>query len=900
MRKITFLCFIVLLAFMGSIHAQSTINITTSGGSWTGEKWVSITTEINGGGTQIWGQGNGTQCDGAGLINVDIEIDPGTYFVNCYDQYDDGWDGTLITVTAYGDVIGNNGGVSPDDGEDTDSATSCEGTPEELEASFQIIVPEAPSCLMPSGLTASEITTSSAILSWTEEGTASIYNVEVVEAGVTPTENPTDSGVAIGFTKTGLSVYTEYEYYVQADCEDNGTSDWVGPYSFTTLPTPPANDECSDAVSLTVNADYDCTVVTNGTILGATDSGVDNCGGTPDDDVWYSFVATDEVHMVSLINISGSTVDMYHAIYDGSSGCGSLGEPLECNDGDSSELDGLTPGNTYYVQVFTWTSAGGHTSVFDICIGTLPCLEGEATGTIVSDCDNTQFSIDVEVTNQEDITDLTDGTTTIEVTGEGTYTFGPYPSGTEVAIDALHTDEYCDFEVDSFEYNCPPSNDLPGGAIALTLDEGEECGENTITDITNLGATDSGEGAATCGSYNGGDLWFTIVAPAEIITLNVSNLSGLTSVAGAIYSGTPGGFTELDCTAFGSGWPWEISGLSIGETYYLQVFDYDNDQEGTFDLCGYYISCTPAEVIAGVVPNCDSDEFFVEIGIETVDDFGDLVTLTDGAGQSETVNTSQQLYIFGPYANGTEVTITAEHSDPACDFEVGTWEFYCPPANDDCEGAEMLTVGPSVEAYPIDGTVLGATGDSEPNDCGLNGPGVWYAIVVPANGSVNIETATDSNGTTGFDSVIEAFSGSCGSLTSIDCDDDGASSGNYSLLELNDLTPGETIYVRVWEYGGNETEPFSISAYNETLSTQDFDTQELFSYFPNPVENSLTIKAQQSIEMVEVYNMLGQMVANETPNNLEGTIDMSALAAGSYFVKVTIGNSSETIRIVKK
>ncbi|MCF1196440.1 T9SS type A sorting domain-containing protein [Mangrovimonas futianensis] len=884
MRKITFLCFIVLLGFMGSIHAQSTINITTSGGSWTGEKWVSITTEINGGGTQIWGQGNGTQCDGAGLINVDIEIDPGTYFVNCYDQYDDGWDGTLITVTAYGDVIGNNGGVSPDDGEDTDSSTSCEGTPEELEASFQIIVPVAPSCLMPSGLTASEITTSSAILSWTEEGTASIYNVEVVEAGVTPTENPTDSGVAIGFTKTGLSVYTEYEYYVQADCEGNGTSDWVGPYSFTTLPTPPANDECSDAVSLTVNADYDCAVVTNGTILGATDSGVDNCGGTPDDDVWYSFVATDEVHMVSLMNISGSTIDMYHAIYDGSAGCGSLGEPLECNDGDSSELDGLTPGNTYYVQVFTWTSAGGHTSVFDICIGTLPCLEGEATGTIVSDCDNTQFSIDVEVTNQEDITDLTDGTTTIEVTGEGTYTFGPYASGTTVNIEALHTDDYCDFEVDEFYFQCP---------------EEIICG-TTLSETYCYGNNES-----VVFYYTSSDGVSPLLIEFSAGTLEFDSYWWETYDDLVIYDGSDNtGIVLFDSDDDGD----DLAGLSLLAESGSIYMEFDSDGftscEGGSETSWEYevscFSCTPADVIAGVVPNCDSGEFFVEIGIETVDDFGDLVTLTDGTGQSETVSTSQPLYIFGPYTSGTEVTIMAEHSDPACDFEVGSWEFYCPPANDDCEGAEMLTVGPSVEAYPIDGTVLGATGDAEPNDCGSNGPGVWYAIVVPANGSVNIETATDSNGTTGFDSVIEAFSGSCGSLTSIDCDDDGASSGNYSLLELNDLTPGETIYVRVWEYGGNETEPFSISAYNETLSTQDFDTQELFSYFPNPVENSLTIKAQQSIELVEVYNMLGQMVANETPNNLEGTIDMSALAAGSYFVKVTIGNSSETIRIVKK
>jgi hypothetical protein len=84
---------------------QSTINITTSGGSYTSEKWVNITTAIDGSGTQVWGQGNGSYWDGRGLINQNIELSPGTYYVNCYDYYADGWDGTAISVTSYGSVL---------------------------------------------------------------------------------------------------------------------------------------------------------------------------------------------------------------------------------------------------------------------------------------------------------------------------------------------------------------------------------------------------------------------------------------------------------------------------------------------------------------------------------------------------------------------------------------------------------------------------------------------------------------------------------------------------------------------------------------------------------------------------------------------------------------------------
>ena len=122
MKKITFLFLTFLLSFVSwQTWAQSTIHITTSGGSYATEKWVSITTEANGAGTQVWGQGNGTYGNGAGLINLDISIAPGTYYVNCYDKYADGWDGTLMSVTAYASTLTNNGGVSPDGNGDLDA-----------------------------------------------------------------------------------------------------------------------------------------------------------------------------------------------------------------------------------------------------------------------------------------------------------------------------------------------------------------------------------------------------------------------------------------------------------------------------------------------------------------------------------------------------------------------------------------------------------------------------------------------------------------------------------------------------------------------------------------------------------------------------------------------------------
>ncbi|MDB9960841.1 fibronectin type III domain-containing protein [Oceanihabitans sp.] len=146
-----------------------------------------------------------------------------------------------------------------------------------------------------------------------------------------------------------------------------------------TPPPPPSNNTCAGAISLPVNPDFACGAVTPGTIANANASGVAECGGTENDDVWYSFVATSTTHRIELLNVANGTTDLYHAVYDASAGCGGLGVPLLCSDPNTSNITGLTPGNTYYIQVYSWSSALGATSTFDICIGTAPACTAPNT-----------------------------------------------------------------------------------------------------------------------------------------------------------------------------------------------------------------------------------------------------------------------------------------------------------------------------------------------------------------------------------------------------------------------------------------------------------------------------------------------------------------------------------------
>ena len=95
---------------------------------------------------------------------------------------------------------------------------------------------------------------------------------------------------------------------------------------------------------------------------------------------------------------------------------------------------------------------------------------------------------------------------------------------------------------------------------------------------------------------------------------------------------------------------------------------------------------------------------------------------------------------------------------------------------------------------------------------------------------------------------------------------------------------------------------FFIDDFQITTTSLGIDeaSRSQFTYFPNPVNDVLTIKAQKAVEDITVFNMLGQVVKRQAPNTMNCTVDLSAMQSGAYFVQVSIGNTVETVRVLKK
>ncbi|MFZ6052745.1 fibronectin type III domain-containing protein [Halocola ammonii] len=109
---------------------------------------------------------------------------------------------------------------------------------------FAMSYKETPSCVAPSDLSVSDVTPTSAEVSWSAAVGQSSWEYVVQPAG---TGQPTEAGTSTTENPLSLSNLdsdVDYEVYLRADCDANGFSEWIGPVNFST----PAQIGCDQGV----------------------------------------------------------------------------------------------------------------------------------------------------------------------------------------------------------------------------------------------------------------------------------------------------------------------------------------------------------------------------------------------------------------------------------------------------------------------------------------------------------------------------------------------------------------------------------------------------------------------------------------------------------------------------
>jgi gliding motility-associated-like protein len=203
----------------------------------------------------------------------------------------------------------------------------------------------------------------------------------------------------VNFAGQGESIYatgltTGNVYYIRVYNYGTGSGSSTFTICVTNPPAAPANNSCFSPTALAVNAACSNTA---GTTYGATQSYTSTCGGSPDDDVWYTFVANNAQQVIT-VTPSGS-MDPVFEILTGT--CGAF-TSLYCVDNnftggtEATTATGLTPGATYYIRVYDYYGGNGGFP-FQICVtgasttGDDPC-NAYALPAVSSDCNYSQYS----------------------------------------------------------------------------------------------------------------------------------------------------------------------------------------------------------------------------------------------------------------------------------------------------------------------------------------------------------------------------------------------------------------------------------------------------------------------------------------------------------------------------
>ncbi|MES2513189.1 MAG: hypothetical protein V4580_03560, partial [Bacteroidota bacterium] len=245
-----------------------------------------------------------------------------------------------------------------------------------------------------------------------------------------------------------------------------------------------------------------------------------------------------------------------------------------------------------------------------------------------------------------------------------------------------------------------------------------------------------------CSGTSNDDVWYTFTATNYTQTIQVAGSSGMDAVI-ELYDGSCAAFTSISCTDntfSGQTETTTATGLTPGVQYFFRVYDYYSTAGNSFSVC----------------------------------------------------------------VSGNSIIVGTQPNDEPCGA------ILLPAVTADCNYSTFSNVGATLTAAaPSPTNCLGGTGGF-----GATTKDVWFAIIVPASGNICITPQPNLTGTVVTDGVMALYTGSCASLTQIACSDDAdGTAGIYNYpgtandflpyINATGLTPGTTVYLRYWGWGGS-------------------------------------------------------------------------------------------------
>jgi hypothetical protein len=403
----------------------------------------------------------------------------------------------------------------------------------------------------------------------------------------------------------------------------------------------------------------------------------------------------------------------------------------------------------------------------------------------------------------------------------------------------------------------PPSNDNCAGAITLTTQTNAASCSSPVS-ATTSGATTS---VSDC-STSQDDVWFTFTANAvtQIVRFEsvTATLGSVTSMGMNLYTTCGGAQTNCNpgiTLTSGTGAA-NLTGLTIGTTYFLRVWTGGTSNAANFNICIIDLPpapsndlCSNAQALVcnggsingtttGCLPEASSpggcsslygvwytftgDGSFVTLASVPTGFNHEIDIFTGSCGTFTTVvcqdgSTGTETYSFST-TNGTVYYVYIAHfSTTATALETGTFtlSLSCipPPSNDNCAGATALTPQANAASCssPVSATTAGAS--TSVGDCSTGQDDVWFTFTAgAATQTVRFESVTATLGS--VSSMGMNLYTACGVGTGTNCNTGITLTSGAGQANLTGLTTGTTYFLRVWTAGTSNAASFNICIIN--------------------------------------------------------------------------------------
>lgn len=728
-----------------------------------------------------------------------------------------------------------------------------------------VCIEEGPTCTFPTNLAATNFTTDGAELSWTENGTATLWNIEVVPSGDAPTGVPTVSGVTNPYIVSGLMASTDYDYYVQADCGGGDTSDFSTAFSFTTacdVFTPDYIEQFENIIPTCWDEADSGDATTGPGDFGAGAWGADgflNNGftGAYKINLW---VATKSDWILSpQFDLTGGPfqVEFDFGImqFGSNTNAGTLGSD------DTVQLLITNDNGVTWTPLLTYDSTSVVPATGEHPVVTLEAYAGQTVqfgilgseGTVDDPEDNDIFVDNFRVRGiptcpePTDLTSTNLSLTSTEVgwTETGTSTswnieYGPsgFVPGTGTLVTGVSTNPYTltgltsDTDYDFYvQAECDPTNlsSFAGPASFYTGYCQSEPSSNDGQGVTNvtIGITDF----PSLGDVTYEDQTSPTVNVFQGINTNVA----VTFATGFTYD-TNIWIDFNDDLVFDNATELVFSGESTNANpttldasfvmpltaplgvHRMRIGTADNGQDppepcynGTWGVTLDFtvniqeLTCTLPEASFTVNTDCTTDQFYIDVDVTSLGDASSLEISNDFDASTVTAP-SIGLYQAGPFPFGNTVKVfVANNDDNNCTISSEFFEVLaCPPSNDECSTATVAVVNADESCATVNsGTILAATPSGVPNGSCSGDPDddVWFEFTALGEQQI-IDIQNITGGTTNIDHAL--YEGDCNNLTEIYCSGD-----TFSLTPS--LIVGNTYYLRVFSAGStSETSTFDL------------------------------------------------------------------------------------------